>query len=117
MELSDDEFCKTMSSKKLGYILLFPNFLYHYSGTFFCEYELKSLGVSSYGRVKSWRERIWHLFWDKKYMRAIPEGKTLGAVELKLREADKMQHFPLKIMGSLYKIDDNTTKTLKMLEF
>ena len=50
-------------------------------------------------------------------MRAIPESKTLWAVELKLRKADKRQHFPLKIVGSLYKIDDNSIKTLKMLEF
>ena len=50
-------------------------------------------------------------FGIKKYVRAILEVKTVGDVELKLRQLDKRYHFLSKIIGFLYKIDDYSTKT------
>ena len=66
-------------------VLLFSSLCTHYSGMVLFEYEMKSLWISFYGRVSSWHQRIYHLFWCTLYIRAIPEATTLGAVELKLK--------------------------------
>ena len=57
------------------------------------------------------------LFFVEKVYPPILERTTLDAVELKLRSAGKKQHFPLKIQGFLYKSEDKSTKTQKLLEF
>ena len=44
-------------------------------------------------------------------MNAIPDGKTLGTAELKLKTADKGEPFLLEIIRFLYKSDDYSSKT------
>ena len=49
-------------------------------------------------------------FFGEKVYPANHNDKTLGAAELKLRNADKKRYFPFKILGFLYKSEGNCTK-------